>query len=313
LFFTTAIVGAWLVGCIWEQFSPASRLQPPKQRPKSSYRAESFIAGVSMPSFQSATSSGTKSGAAEGRTQRVWVMSTALPVLAGLLTLVAQPARSQSSKPDAAEAAAAMQRAERIASNPMRLILQAGKINRKTGADEPTAATAPAAATRAPAPVLVATTAAVSSGARLVPDSAAEPAPSPVVAELVYKADARMKAAAPQAFAPLSPAVAPTPLSVDTVSTAAPAMLALVQDSAPKLKRMVEVDLPPQVLDELRRGQEVAVKFVVAADGSVSQISLRSPAPRQLARLIQAAVSQWQFEPMAAAREHTVQLVFNAQ
>jgi hypothetical protein len=241
--------------------------------------------------------------------QRMWVMGTALPLLAGLMTLVAMPARSQAGKPDAAEAAAAMQRAERIASNPMRMILQAGKMNRKSAADEP----APVVTTRTPTPVLMASAASLPSAVRALPEPAAEPAPAPVVVESVYKADARMKAAAPGAFAPLSAGAAPSPLTVDAVSETAPAMLSLVQESAPKLKRMVEVDLPSNVLDQLRRGQEVLVKFMVAADGSVSDVNLPAPTPRQLTRLIQAAVSQWQFEPMAAARAHAVNLVFNAQ
>jgi hypothetical protein len=241
--------------------------------------------------------------------QRMWVMGTVLPLLAGLMGLAAMPARSQTGKPDAAEAAAAMQRAERIASNPMRLILQAGKINRKSAADEP----ALAVTTRAPTPLLMASAASLPNAARSVPEPIAEPAPAPVVVESVYKADARMKAAAPEAFAPLSSGVATGPLDANTVSAAAPALVALVDQTAPKLKRMVEVDMPSNVQDQLRRGQEVLVKFMVAADGSVSDVSLPAPAPRQLARLIQAAVSQWQFEPMAAARAHAVNLVFNAQ
>jgi TonB family protein len=247
---------------------------------------------------------------------RLWMWATALPLLATVLTLAAAPVRSQTGKPDPAEAAAAMQRAERIASNPMRIILQAGKINRKPGADEsaPTPAPIPAAAPRAPAPVLVASVATVSSNAntqRPAPEPTAEPAP--VAAEAVYKADARMKATAPAAFAPLSAGEAPSLINVVALSAAAPSLMSVADAAAPKLKRMVEVEVPRNVLDLMSRGQEVMVKFTVAADGSVSDVNLQAPAPRQLARYVQAAVSQWQFEPMAAARSHAVQLVFNVQ
>jgi TonB family protein len=258
-----------------------------------------------MPKTRTATCS-----QALGASQRTWMWVTALPLLAGLLCLASSPARGQSGKPDAAEAAAAMQRAERIASNPMRIILQAGKINRKAAADD---AGVPVSAVRAPAPVLVASMASLPSAARATPEPAPEAAPAPVVVESVYKADARMKANAPAAFAPLSTHVASSALSVDAVSAAAPALVSVAEEAAPKLKRMVEVDVPPQVMELMRRGQEVLVKFTVATDGSVSDVSLQAPAPRQLSRYVQAAVSQWQFEPMAAARAHAVQLVFNVQ
>jgi TonB family protein len=239
-----------------------------------------------------------------------WVVGTTLPLLVGLLTLAAMPARGQSAKPDAAEAAAAMQRAERIAANPMRIILQAGKINRKPGTDEP--ATTPAVVSRAPAPVLVASVATLSNTTN-APRSAPEPAAEPAPVEAVYKADARMKAVAPAAFAPLSTGEAPSPVSVSDLLASAPALVSVAAASAPKLKRMVEVEVPPNVLELMRRGQEVMVKFNVAADGSVSDVNMQAPAPRQLARFVQAAVSQWQFEPMNEARAHAVQLVFNTQ
>ncbi len=243
-----------------------------------------------------------------------WVVGTALPLLAGLLTMAAVPARGQSGKPDAAEAATAMQRAERIAANPMRIILQAGKINRKPGTDE--AAATPAAAPRAPAPVLVASVATLSNTTNAPrPAPAPEPAAEPAQVEAVYKADARMKAVAPTAFAPLSTGDAPSPVSVSdlSASASAPALVSVAAASAPKLKRMVEVEVPPNVLELMRRGQEVLVKFTVAADGSVSDVNMQAPAPRQLSRFVQAAVSQWQFEPMNEARAHAVQLVFNTQ
>jgi Gram-negative bacterial TonB protein C-terminal len=223
--------------------------------------------------------------------------------------VVATPARGQGGKPDAAEAAAAMQRAERIASNPMRLILQASKINpgRKPAGDEPPAATA---SMRAAAPVLVASVASLPGAApRAVSDAVVEPAPAAV--QSVYRADARLTTAAPAMVAPLSAGMAPDAVPVAALSTATPALVAVANEAAPQLKRMVEVELPPQVLDQLRPGQEVLVRFMVAADGSVSDVSVPAPAPRQLARFVQAAVSQWQFEPMAAARTHAVQLVFN--
>jgi Gram-negative bacterial TonB protein C-terminal len=235
-----------------------------------------------------------------------WRLAFCLPGLGLALCLAAWPARSQTSKPDAAEAAAAMERAQRIAANPMRMILQAGKINRKPPADDNPTMIAP----RAAAPVVIAAALPVTAVQRL-PTAPATTAPE-APAEPVYDASARVgdiNSAPSPALARVSTTVGVS----EQLLAAAPAMGLVAPFLAPKIKRMVEPSFPANVQDELARVREVTVKFIIATDGTVSEVAVQQPAPRQLARHVQNAVAQWLFEPIPAAHAHSVQLVFGAE
>jgi hypothetical protein len=237
--------------------------------------------------------------------------------LFGLLMFVsALSAQAQTAKPDATEAAAAMERAQRIAANPMRMILQAGKVNRKTSAEESTAV-AQVAPTRPLTQVAFATTTATTapSPAAPVAPAATEPVASPRPAPPpppVYNTMARMDGPVGGESAAL-PGVSQALAVTEQLATASPSAALMSNVITPKIKRMVEPTFPASVQDELSRVREVTVKFNIAADGTVSEVVMQQPAPRQLARYVQSAVSQWLFEPLPAARSHSVQLVFNDQ
>ena len=202
-------------------------------------------------------------------------------------------------KPDSAEAAAAMERARRQAANPLRVILEASKVRRRSGSDEPvpvaasvaaqTALPAAAAATPAPppaAPPVVTSTAALESKLQ-APTEAVAALPG---AERVSDLLAQPAAPAPVLAQSLGPAV--------------------VQ---PKLREMVDPVIPPRVLDEIGRLVEVQADLTLRPDGTVAAVTLLPPVPRQLVRYLTAALERWRFEPLPATQVHRVQLVFNDQ
>ena len=61
----------------------------------------------------------------------------------------------------------------------------------------------------------------------------------------------------------------------------------------------------------LKANNEVVVAFKVQPDGSVNDLDIRSSSSRVLDAAVLDAVRQWRYGPVPAAREHSVQLVFN--
>lgn len=229
----------------------------------------------------------------------------ALSLMAMLLPAWSQsPAKPDAAKADAADAAAAMERAQRLANNPLRMILEASRVRRK-GDAEPASESADAAAPRrvaAPAP------------ANTGPATEAQAAPqqqSPQPALVTLAADATLaqplatnapalKAdAAPQSMLPLNLAPGPMP---------SPEMAALLVQ--PKLVAMTPPDIPQRVIDQIGRVGQVAAELTIRPDGSVAEVVVLPPAPRVLHRSIVEALLQWRYEPLPGERKHRVDLVF---
>jgi len=225
---------------------------------------------------------------------------------AALLLAAGGPAWSQPAKPEgAAEAKAAMERAQRLAANPMKVILQAGKIRRKgepEGASEP----ADAAATR-----------------RLAVPSATAPAPLRVVAPAAEASEGEAPKQMPSSLLPAAPAaplpaLETAPAAVDTAPALArvPAPQALAADVAvpttqPVLLSMIEPNIPARLLSETGRVNDVLADLNLRADGSVAEVILATPVPRSWRGPILAALQQWRFQALPSARVHRVQLVFD--
>lgn len=253
-------------------------------------------------------------------TKRDWWVAAASAL--AVSTALAQAAKP---KDDAtAEAAAGMERARKQAANPMRIILEASKGKRRAGEDAAPPApaaeasvrpvvnrTAPAAtvAAAAPAEVVVARAAAAPASAAAQPSPPADPAP--VVVQVTLNSELAQAKAADSV-----PALAPT----GGASVAAPAFNSLpvaapsleVAQAKPRLLSMVEPDVPQRLLDDLGRNATVAVDMTIRPDGTVSNVVLASAAPRALQRVLVSAIEQWRFAPMAAARAHRVELIFNS-
>lgn len=260
-------------------------------------------------------------------------------VAAVLVMLSVLSASAQTAKPDAAaEAAAAMERAKRQASGPMRVILEASKARRK--GNEPEAP--PAAETASVRPVAVRSAAASAAAPAAAPAGAATAVGT---ATLVSQAPAGAPAMAEPA-AVATPAVAAVVKSAPVLNTLSSealqtkSVMALVPgleltraaaEPAPplassaaipslaagparvKLVNRVDPDVPQRLLDELGRNALVLVDLGIRADGSVSAVTLAGPAPRSLLRWLVAALEQWQFEPLPAARVHRIELLFNGE
>jgi hypothetical protein len=204
-------------------------------------------------------------------------------------------------KPEAsAAAAAAMERAQRQAANPMRMILEASKARPKPPAEATPAvanATAPAARTDAGASA---------------PVTARAPAAEPGVAsaESTISADALLRHTGVVAV----PALEVTGNASQPLAALAPLALptAPVVQVKPQIVSMVEPVIPERVQDEVGRLGEVSVDLTIRADGSVAAVALVPPAPRQIQRYVVAALEQWRYEPLPAERMHRVLLVFNS-
>ena len=232
-------------------------------------------------------------------------------IACGALSAVCGAALAQgASKAEvAAEAAAAMERAQRQAANPMRRILEASKARPKPAAEAaPIVAATAAVAAVAPRADAGFTTPTIA--------PAPAPAPAPVPAPVATPAVSTLSADLLQRP---SPGVAVPAL--ETASTSAQPMAALaplampaapVVVVRPQLVNMVEPVIPARVLDDLGRIGEVSVDLTIRADGSVAAVALVPPAPRQIQRYVIAALEQWRYEPLPAERVHRVQLVFNS-
>lgn len=226
-------------------------------------------------------------------------------LVAGLSLLASLPLSAQHARPDEGDKAekiervdAAMERARRLAANPMRMILQAGKFRRRVADEaEPTAEPADTAALRR--------TSARTAAADAPPAPPALPAAQTFPVARVL-GDALL-------VTPLQASVAPMEtlpqVARPAALVAAPMPPALAAE--PMLLSMTEPDIPERVRAESARVSEVTADLSLRADGSVADVILASPVPRPLQRYITAALLQWRFAPLPGATVHRVQLVFN--
>lgn len=192
-------------------------------------------------------------------------------------------------------------RAARDAHNPMRVILEAGRLKVRVKQE---AAEAPAAAPRKDT--------AVKAKPGAVPEVART---APAVPKPAVPAVAEPAPAAPAVATPASlPIAAPETRSALAAPTASPAALpppaAPARPPAPlKNIRLVEPELPASALRRLRGEVEVVVGFTVNPDGSVSDVVIRSSPNQALDGPVVDAVRQWRYAPVEQPRQHAVQLV----
>lgn len=213
------------------------------------------------------------------------------PTLALVLCALSGPPTSAQTVPPRDPAAAS--RVARDADNPLRVIIEASKLKPRSkpegdGADAPPA---PKRAVRAPKPVASAPVAKAKTAAPVAEAASAAAAGAPPASTLARAADA-----------------VPTGLAVPAPILPSPKPQALPL----KLAQLVEPSLPNSLMRRLRSDVEVVVGFTVNADGSVSDVAIRSSPMRALDASIVEAVSQWRYEPIREARAHAVQLVLRA-
>ncbi|HET7795736.1 MAG TPA: energy transducer TonB [Rhizobacter sp.] len=177
----------------------------------------------------------------------------------------------------------------------MRMIIEASKLKVRIKPDAaPEAVAAPAekrtvpalpAAVAAPKPVVARTSAPVTA-----------PAAAPQVAE-----EPRAEVATASPAAPVAEKVVEAPAAAQALP-----LLPL------KLTQLVEPSLPGSVLRRMRDDIEVVVGFTVNADGTVSDVAVRSSPLKSVDSAVVEAVAQWRYEPIREPRTHAVQLVLRA-
>ncbi len=236
------------------------------------------------------------------------------------------PPKAEAAKPESAEmaAAAAMERAQRMAANPMKVIMQASKIRRRPDAELASegvrASVRPAAAVATAASALPRVAPVPAAVAVVAPSLAAVSAPPPVqtATSAPAPAAATVEAAATE---PPAPSAAPVSAAVSAAVNAAaitaplgeaPQAPAFVAPAAlqPKLVTMIEPDIPGRLLAEGPRVVEIFADLALRPDGTVGGVTLLPGVPRAWQRFVTAALERWRFEPLPAARVHRVQLVF---
>ena len=211
------------------------------------------------------------------------------------------------------------ERVLREASNPMRIILDAGKVIKRRPGDGATtvrASTTPAAASAA------------------TPKPAAAAALSPpnlptTVLRAAQDANASLQSTASNAVAaaPLASLAVREPLALPTgdataltaataaltpaPTTAAAQPTAAAPPSPLKLITMVSPDIPERVAHRVGALTEVMVQLTIQRDGTVRDISVVQPGQKAVEPYIIEALGQWRYAPISEPRTQRVQLVFN--
>jgi hypothetical protein len=217
----------------------------------------------------------------------------------------------------------AMDRAQRQADNPLRMILEAGKIRRRGEPDTPdtprpaakataTTPSVPVAASRQAAPSVASTTVAFASPAA-TPGATAAPAPNLVAAN---PGPTVMSILAPPALSMTAvPALARTEPASNGVANTLNALTTprlTSEQAAPKLVSMVEPSLSQRFFDDAGRRVEVVMDLALRSDGTVAEVRFVPPVPRGAQRAVQSAVEQWRFSPLAQPTVHRVVAVLKA-
>jgi len=229
------------------------------------------------------------------RTQRLSAFSAVVFVFFAAHT---PPANAQTLKPDS-EAA---NRAAREADNPMRVILEASKLKVRIKPDGDDAASPEKRVVRPPAPrpaapVATAKTKAPAAQAPVASQPASVPAPVNPPSQTVARAAESVPM--PTALAVPSPIVpAPKPLALPPVPL--------------KLAQLVEPEVPSSVMRRMRSDVTVVIGLTVNADGSVSDVVIKSNPMKALDAAVIDAVRQWRYNPIGEPRTHAVQLVLHA-
>ena len=229
-------------------------------------------------------------------TRPLWVAA-----LSALVTLVASAASAQNAAPATLEPAP-VARAQRDADNPLRLIIEAGKLKaRPKGAEVDPSARRVAEARPAPQRIAVARPA----------EGAPEAAPSVLPVAMLPTTVASLSAPA-LALALPQPVIQPAALPAPELPTlgGATSLAERLAPRPPELTSYVEPVVPARLRGRLRGNAEVVIDLKILADGSVAEAIVRSASDKALEPLALEAVRQWRYKPAGEDQSHAVQLVF---
>jgi hypothetical protein len=201
-------------------------------------------------------------------------------VLGLLLVLVTPSAWAQAASPPASrsdEAAAALERAQRLADSPMRAILEAGRLPRRAAVAETVAA-----------PAVVLTLAALGLDAEAPPPVSELPSP---------QAALPMAALDAAALLPRLP-----DLPVDDPLLPVP--------EVPQLQQMVEPQFTQRLLDQVGSFDVVEAMLSLRAEGTVADVNFIGAVDLRVQTAVRRALLQWRYAPLRTAQEHRVRLEF---
>lgn len=225
-----------------------------------------------------------------------------------------------------------MGRAQRDASKPMQVILEASRIRARPKAVETIRLTPSAVAPKAGGTVNAATGPAQAAATTPNVATAVAPAVSTAPAEgtsgtrglATQDTTARpgvIESAPPTAAGPIraEPAaavlrpveVAPVSAGSIVAAVAASPRVATAAPVVPKLVNLVEPEIPLRLLSRLAKAALFVVGFRINADGSVDQVAIRSGNFKAMESSVLTAVQQWRYQPLPQPHDHTVELVIN--
>lgn len=219
----------------------------------------------------------------------------------------AKPDAKGDAKADAKADAEAMERARRLAANPMRIILEASRVRRR---DAEAAGTpiVPVVATSAAAPAAVVAQPAADVAPRAAPVPARETPPPEPAAAVISSELTQTKAptaAAPALVAtPVAQPVAASTPPLPTLASLSP------QLARPQLITRVDPDPPQRLLVDLEPNTVITAELTIRPDGSVGQVAIVSSNARALGRYVVTALQQWRFAPLPSERQWRVDLLF---
>jgi TonB family protein len=244
-----------------------------------------------------------------------------LALLTLSLALLSPALKAQSAAPAPAAAPAAATADDKIpewvkkqADNPIKWIIQQdGKPKTKPATAEEKPAKRAATTPKKAKSEEENTVAAPVANTRTTPAAAvAKPSPAPVVNEPVLAAPAANKtpeqavankaAEPPAAVATLAPAPEAAPL---LGAKAALDALVPISQAQPVLSR--------DILQAGIRQGRVMVKFMVNADGSVTDVTVAETSDKLLNKSVIAAVKQWIYKPITQAQANTAEIAFKLE
>jgi hypothetical protein len=208
-------------------------------------------------------------------------------------------AAPNNAKHDKAEAeAAAMERAQRLAANPMRVILEASRVRRRANGE-----LLPAVAAAGP---LARPEVTPRARPARPPREVATPEPTIISPDLAQALSAPVS----------GPALAQEPVP-QPVTASVPAQVPMTAP-APELARptlitRVDPDPPARLLTEFGASTVITADLTIKPDGSVSQVVIVTPNTRSLGRYVVTALRQWRFAPLPSERVWRVELVFRTE
>jgi hypothetical protein len=213
-------------------------------------------------------------------------VAVAVVCAVAMLSASAQGTGDKPERADGGSAQSSLERAQRLAGNPLRAILEAGRMKRRPG--ETVVAEVTVGGAGSP-------TASAGASQLLTLPSFAEPGGG--------LDNARLPLTSPVAVASVQ-ALPPLPSVSDPAVPAA--------GRAPLLLRMVEPLFSPDLAPQLARLDKVSALLTLRPDGSVAEAVLQDPMDRELKRVVLRTLLQWQYDTAPAQRLHRVELVFNA-